>query len=209
MNVNSELIKLANSQGGRISSKDYVRLLNNKTINSKKPIKKKSKNNTSLKYNSSNKYDFNFILEVEKISNYEYKFILIGKHESTNKANSWLSLGRRMAYKNSIKEAFSNYFLINRTKLIKEPFEKAIMFSVAYNSVSRDDDGNRVTLKTFRDMLKEYNFIIDDSRKYLFEFPNFEVISKEYKMVIYLQYVSTLPTLKDFIEKGFFVNIIC
>lgn len=199
MNANEKLLKLVKQQGGRISSKDYRTFLTDKASN------KRTKNSNEIKKDCSlKKYDFNFVLEVNKISEFEYKFTLYGKHESTNTANSWLSLGKRMAYKNSIKDAFSNFFLLNRRKLIKKPFDKAIMYSIAYNSSSRDDDGNRVTLKTFRDMFKEYNFIIDDSRKYFFEFPNFEVLSKDYKMVIHLKYTKKLPTLMDFEEKGFF-----
>lgn len=184
MTSNKDILLLAKSQGGRISASEYRTLINKQSTNK----------------NSSTEYNFQFKLELEQISSTEYKFVLFGRHYSTNEVNSWLSFGKRNSYKNAIKDAFSNYFLINKNKKIKIPFEKSIMYSIAYNTRSRDDDGNRITLKPFRDMLTDTGFIKDDSRKHFFELPNYEILSKEYKIEIYLKQVEQLPTLNDLLR---------
>lgn len=56
------------------------------------------------------KYNFKFRLEIEKINDNECKFTLLGRHYSANDVNRWLSFQKRNAYKNSIRQAFLDYF---------------------------------------------------------------------------------------------------
>lgn len=201
MSTNS-IINYAKKNGGSISAKEYNRLLKEGV---KLDFNKTTKESTS-KGTKADKYSFSFKLIVEKINDVTYKFTIEGRHYSTNDVNGWLSFGKRNAYKNAIKESFNNYFMINRKDAPKKPFKKAIMYSIAYNPSSRDDDGNRITLKPFRDMLTEYKFILDDKREFFFEFPNFERKSKIYKMEIILIEVENLPTFEDFSNKWFLNN---
>lgn len=154
----------------------------------------------------SEKYDFKFKLEIEQISSNECKFILLGRHYSTNDVNRWLSFQKRNAYKNSIKQAFVDYFLQNNDNRLEIFFDKAIMYSISYNKNSRDDDGNRITLKPFRDMLIETGFIKEDSRKHFFELPNFEVPSSEYKTEVYLRKTDKIPSKEEFLKCLSFLN---
>lgn len=193
--MTNNLVEYAKKNGGVISAADYRAL-----ISGKNPLTKKDSN---LK--KSEKYNFAFKLEVLNINPDEYKFSLIGRHHSTNEINGWLSFGKRNAYKLAIKQAFYDFFLVNKNLIPKTSFEKSVMYSIAYNKSSRDDDGNRISLKAFRDMLTEYGFIVDDSRKYFFEMPNFEVLSKDYKLEIYLKKITTLPTLSLFKDSQFFL----
>ena len=80
------------------------------------------------------------------------------------------------------------------------------MYSISYNKNSRDDDGNRITLKPFRDMLIEKGFIKDDSRKHLFELPNFEVTSSEYRTEVYLTRTDKIPSKEEFLKCLTFLN---
>lgn len=155
--------------------------------------------NKKNKEHSAEKYNFKFKLEIEQISENECKFTLFGRHYSANDVNRWLSFQKRNAYKNSIRQAFLDYFEENEKKL-QIFFDKVIMYSISYNKNSRDDDGNRITLKPFRDMLKEKGFIKDDSRKYFFELPNFEVISTEYRTEVYLKRAEIIPTKEEFLK---------
>jgi hypothetical protein len=172
-----EVIKLAKQNNGSISSKDFKEILLS-TLNNKK-----STNNVGF---NKNRYDFNFEFSIDKIANTEYKITLKGKHVSTNTFNGYASLGKRCAYKNSIKNAAYNYYMINKKKFSKiipsKPFENATIQPIAYNPKSRDDDGCSVTLKTLRDMLVTYKLIKDDSRQYVKQLPTKEVISKDYKI---------------------------
>lgn len=188
-----ELLALAKKNGGAISAKDYKRLTESNDIKIKK-----QKNDTPIFKNNENKHGFQFELKLEHINLNTYRFILIGRHYSTNDVNGWLSFGKRNAYKISIKKAFDDFFLINRKLKPKIPFDKAVMYSISYNPSSRDDDGNRITLKPFRDMLTFYGFIKDDKREYFFEYPNFEIIDKTYKTEIVLIRKDKLPKINDF-----------
>ncbi len=151
------------------------------------------------------KYNFKFRLEIEKINDNECKFTLLGRHYSANDVNRWLSFQKRNAYKNSIRQAFLDYFEENEKKF-QIFFDKVIMYSISYNKNSRDDDGNRITLKPFRDMLKEKGFIKDDSRKHLFELPNFEVTSSEYRTEVYLKRADKIPSKEEFLKCLSFLN---
>ena len=203
----NDIIDYIKKNGGTISAKEYNKLLKAKdsTIKKDKTLKsanakipKSSSGTKTIKPNS--KYDFNFALEVEKINNTAYRFVLKGRHYSTNDVNRWLSFGKRNAYKTAIKKAFQDYFLVNKKEKPTECFEKAVMYSISYNPYSRDDDGNRITLKPFRDMLTEYGFIVDDKRACFFEYPNFEQKQKDYKIEVNLIKTDNLPTLNDFLE---------
>lgn len=103
------------------------------------------------------KNNFKFKLEIEQISDNECKFTLFGRHYSANDVNRWLSFKKRNAYKNSIRQAFIDYF-------------------------------------------EEKGFIKDDSRKHLFELPNFEIISSEYKMEVFLKQIKEIPTMEEFLK---------
>ena len=161
--------------------------------------------NKKNKEHSAEKYNFKFKLEIEQISENECKFTLFGRHYSANDVNRWLSFQKRNAYKNSIRQSFLDYFEENEKKL-QIFFDKVIMYSISYNKNSRDDDGNRITLKPFRDMLIEKGFIKDDSRKYLFELPNFEVTSSEYRTEVYLTRTDKIPSKEEFLKCLTFLN---
>ena len=195
-----EILQIAKKNGGSISAKDYRALMTTGTSNKSKQTEISKKSELKSPVIKENKYPFVFNLEVTKVNQNEYKFSLIGRHYSTNDVNGWLSFGKRNAYKLAVKKAFEQYFLINRKDKPKFPFEKAIMYSVSYNPSSRDDDGNRITLKPFRDMLTFNGFIKDDKREYFFEFPNFEVLSKQYKTEIILIKKDKLPVIDDFTD---------
>jgi hypothetical protein len=157
-------------------------------------INNKRKPSNNAIYPSREKYDFYFKLDIEKIDCDTYKFILIGKHVSTNTYNGFASMGKRSSYKKAIKNAAYHYTLINRKKykaiLPSEPFKKSIITPIAYNPKSRDDDGCAVTIKTFRDCLTIYKFIEDDKRINVTQNRTQEVISKDYKIELILQRVS-------------------
>lgn len=126
-----------------------------------------------------------FIFNFDAIKlNDGYMFTLYGKHVSTNVINGWLSLGRRMAYNNAIKDAAKVYFLSNQWWQIRPrvPFSSVSIQPIAYNPKSRDDDGCDRTLKVVRDVLTLNQVIIDDNRKCVVQLQTDEVISKEYKI---------------------------
>lgn len=174
--------------------KSHLKKKNCNSISAKEFNKILLDKNTPVKNKSSKKsYDYSFTFNIEKIDSSTYKIILKGKHLSTNASNSILSLGRKKAYKDAIKKAAYEYYLVNK-KTYKElipvfPFENAIIKPIAYNPRSRDDDGCAVTLKTLRDLLTTYKLIKDDSRKYLKQLPTEEVISKDYKIELILKSV--------------------
>jgi hypothetical protein len=166
----------------RLTTKEYNEIVSNTT---------QANNKT---YSQKNKYKYKFKFFVEKIDHDTYKFILLGKHISTNTYNNYASIGRRSAYKIAIKNAAYNYSLMNRRFLNeitpKIPFEKSILEPIAYNPNSREDDGCFVTIETLRDLLTNYNFIKDNKRKYLTQLPVKEVLSNEYKIELLLKRVS-------------------
>lgn len=176
--------KIAKSNNGRISAKDYKAIMSNSS-----EVKTKGQKKPKL-------YDYSFVLKVEKISDDEYEFVMYGRHFRTNEYNGWLSLGRRSAYKNAIKQSANDYFLKYR-KIYKKimpliPFEQCVVLPIAYNPSSRDDDGNSATLKYFRDNLVRLKFAKDDSRKYMRQLLVEEVKSKEYKIVLQLKRVDNI-----------------
>lgn len=178
---------LEKNNTNRISAKEFNRILST-TIN-EKPSEVNNKN-----YSLRDKYNFNFKFLVEKIDQNTFKFILIGKHISTNTFNGYAAMGKRSAYKRAIKSAAYTYSLLNKKVLCEilplEPFQKATLEPIAYNPKSRDDDGCSVTLKTLRDLLTTYKFIKDDNRKCITQLPVKEVISKEYKIELVLRKIT-------------------
>jgi hypothetical protein len=180
------LKKVDESSTNSISSAEFNRILLSTITGKKTKI-----NNTNF---NKNRYDFDFTFNVEKINEKVYKFTLLGKHVSTNTYNGYVSLGKRCAYKNAIKNAAYNFYLINKSKfkqlLPESPFENATIEPTAYNPRSRDDDGCSVTLKTLRDMLVTYKFLKDDNRKHVTQLPTKEVINKDYKIELLLTQVA-------------------
>jgi len=171
-----QIAAITNKSGtGSISSADYRSIMLGKSSTAKNKTPKSS--------------NYSFTFTATRISNYEIKFTLAGRHESTNVINGG-SFRKKLVYKNAIKKAAYEYFLQYRNEyrlLVPDnPYENCTILPISYNPKSRDDDGNSVTLKTIRDILTEYKFIKDDSRKYLKQLPNDEVISKEYKIELIL-----------------------
>lgn len=177
---------LSKQEKNNISAREFNKIL--ATTIKKMPTQANNKS-----YSQNDKYGFCFKFLIEQIDQDTYKFILLGKHISTNAFNGFASMGKRSAYKKAIKNAAYNYSLLNK-KFLNEispilPFEKATLEPIAYNPRSRDDDGCSITLKTLRDLLTIYNFIKDDNRKCLTQLPVKEVISKEYKIELLLKRV--------------------
>jgi hypothetical protein len=142
--------------------------------------------NSKHKISKGTKHNFSFSLEVIKISDIEYNFILTGRHLSTNSVNS-LGRGDSIRYKNSIKHAFNDYFLMNRFKRPKHKFPYAEMTPIFYNPRSRDDDSDAGTMKIVRDSIVNAGYLVDDDRKHLKQHKYQEIISKEWKIIVNLK----------------------
>lgn len=155
------------SKNGAVSAKDFREIILQ----------------TSSCKNKKTKPAFLFKLDAAK-STEGYIFTLYGKHASTNTINGWLSLGRRMAYNNAIKDAAATYFLSHQWRQIKptSPLSSVVIQPIAYNPKSRDDDGCARTLKVLRDVLTINRVIVDDNRKCAIQLQTDEILSKEYKI---------------------------
>ena len=141
--------------------------------------------NGSGEIKSKRRVGHSFTLDLTVISSSEYIFTLSGRHLSTNSVNS-LGRGDSIRYKNSIKNAFIEFFYINRFKRPKVKFNYAIMTPTFYNPRTRDDDSDSATMKIVRDSIVNAGFLVDDDRKHLKQNKYHEVISKEWKIEVHL-----------------------
>lgn len=174
-----ELAKeVSQSKTGSISAKRFNEILSSTGPLSTSSSKKKKD------------YNFAFTFTFERLSPKKYKATLYGNHRRVNEINGWLSLGKRMAYKNAIKNAVRYYFLSNRKKLEGTLPSSALMNThcqpVSFVKRSRDDDANSITMKTLRDTLELNGIIYKDSRKHFTQEKDIEVIDKEMKIELFL-----------------------
>jgi len=177
--IQKKILEEAKKNNGHISASTYQKITNKKTSTKNKKVYQQ--------------IEHSFSFSVEKIDEKNFKFILIGKHLSTNRVNS-LSFREKLRYKSAIKKSVEEFMMVFAKKnnvLLDKPFEKAKIIPVAYNPRSRDDDGNSITLKILRDQLTEYNYIVDDDREHLMQEKCQEVINKEYKFEIFLQEIDS------------------
>jgi hypothetical protein len=166
-----ELLKRAKKNNGSISARDYREVLSN----------------VAMRGETEGEYYFEF--DAKRVDENSFLFTLKGKHLSTNVINT-LSRRNHIRYKNAIKESARNFFLVNKKIIPEKAFEKATIKPTVYLRRSRDDDNSKnLTLKTFRDLLSVYGFIVDDKRKNLKQFEDEEVVGKEYKIELLLQKV--------------------
>lgn len=135
---------------------------------------------------------FSFNLEFEEIVKFkEYRFVLHGRHLSTNRMDS-LSFKARLQYKNAIKKAFFDFAICNKKSLLATPIDgKVEIFPSAWikSRIHRDDDGYR-TIKTIRDMIVQLGFVHDDSPDYMFQHPVKEYLSDCWKIEILVRKLS-------------------
>lgn len=142
------------------------------------------------------KQKYSFTFSIKKIQN-GYLITIQGLHLSNNRLNA-LPLKQKISYKNAIKKAAKEYWLLNK-KLLKQitAFERATVGYVSYVTNSRDDGNNSDTIKAFQDTFSLpsshrktgiFGLIIDDNRKHLKVVnpdPS-EIVCNEYKIEAYL-----------------------
>jgi len=184
------LLKVAKKNNNSISAQEYRKIVSPKS-KSKKQSKPKSM--TASEYRAlqskkmtSSKKEFSFTLEFEEIVPLqEYRFILHGRHLSTNSMDS-LSFKARLRYKNAIKQAFYDFAICNKKSLLKSPIDgKVEIFPTAWikSHIPRDDDGYR-TIKTIRDMIVQLGFVVDDSPEYMLQHRTKEHLADCWKIEI-------------------------
>jgi hypothetical protein len=190
------LLKVAKKNNNSISAQEYKKIVSPKSEN-KKPLKQKSMTASEYralqsKNKSSAKKEFSFALEFEEVVPLkEYRFVLHGRHLSTNSMDS-LSFKARLRYKNAIKQAFYDFAICNKKRLLKSPIDgKVEIFPTAWikSRIPRDDDGYR-TIKTIRDMIVQLGFVVDDSPNYMIQHRTKEHLSNCWKIEIFVKQIS-------------------
>jgi len=189
------LLKVAKKNNNSISAQEYMKIVSPK---SKRKKHSELKSMTASEYRAlqskktTSKKEFSFTLEFEEIIPFqEYRFILHGRHLSTNSMDS-LSFKARLRYKNAIKKAFYDFAVCNKKRLLKSPIDgKVEIFPTAWikSYIHRDDDGYR-TIKTIRDMIVQLGFVFDDSPEYMFQHPTKEHLSDCWKIEILVKKLS-------------------
>lgn len=161
--------KVALKNNGTITAKQYREILKSNVKKSKQPVEN----------------NFSFTLAVEQKTANVYLFTLYGRHLSTNSINA-MSRKDHIRYKNAIKKAFEEWYMINTKKRPKSPFKSAVLIPIHYNKVSRDDDSGVETNKIMRDCIVRTGFVQDDTRKHIMQKKTREVLQKEYKVEMLL-----------------------
>ena len=186
-----QLLAVAKKNNNSISAKEYKKIISSKSKPKKQTSMKSSEYKEFLRKKPSSAKEFLFSLEFEEVIPLEeYRFILNGRHLSTNSMDS-LSFRGRLRYKNAIKKAFYDFALCNKKKLLSSPIDgKVDIYPTAWikSHIHRDDDGYR-TIKTIRDMIVELGFVTDDSPQYMFQHPVKEVLSDCWKIEIFVKKV--------------------
>jgi len=132
--------------------------------------------------------EFSFVYKIEDIKG-GYKITLFGKHLSKNRYDS-LSFSSKLRYKNAIKNAAKEYWLLNRSFFKKlSTLKKASVRYEFYEPYKRDPDAEQETIKRFQDTFTLLKLIVDDDIDYLVPCgigACKQIKSKEYKAVAYL-----------------------
>lgn len=177
-----------------IKNKSLLNLNKNKILE----LNKYKTNNGSISLNdfkkimkenalSNNSNEFYFICNISKENN-TYIIEFKGKHFAKNVIQNRWHRGILLKYKKSIKEAAKNGFLKAKELNILpiKPLTKVSILIEVYNPKSRDDDANYDTLKWIRDTFTVNKLIIDDNREVIISSKEEEIISKDWKIIFYV-----------------------